>query len=159
MKKLVILVLMVGVCTPAFAQSRGDTVTITNPSGTALVADKPIVTLNMKTGQSDTVAFKNSTSATMHVDNTSWPDGTGDKDNGGHDVIVDSQEPYTFKCDEDEGNWTFTITQAGADPVNVTVTINCTPIPTVSEWGLIVLTLLLLTGGAVVLRRRRAAAA
>ena len=36
---------------------------------------------------------------------------------------------------------------------------NPPPIPTVSEWGLIVLTLLLLTGGAMVLRRRRAAAA
>ncbi len=38
----------------------------------------------------------------------------------------------------------------------------CTPtedVPTVSEWGLIVLTLLAMTGGTVILGRRRTAAA
>ena len=34
-----------------------------------------------------------------------------------------------------------------------------TPVPTVSQWGLIVLTLLLLTAGTIVMRRHRPAVA
>ncbi len=39
------------------------------------------------------------------------------------------------------------------------ITVNAAPIPTVSEWGLIIMTLLLLTAGTIVIARRRRPAA
>lgn len=72
-------------------------------------------------------------------------------------------------CNHDDGSCTST-TQAGcscekcewtklADCANVSCDPNFEPIPTVSEWGLAIMTLLLLTGAKIYFGRRQAASA
>lgn len=69
-------------------------------------------------------------------------------------VLAKDQPGVIQELDSDSGKWV-----EGGSTVRVPSTLTDICVPTVSEWGLIILTLLLLTAGTVVLGRRRIAAA
>ncbi len=83
----------------------------------------------------------------------------------GVDILGATSDTYTIDAvtPADAGDYVVVVTNdCGSQPINAaTLTVlplqECEPIPTVSEWGLIVMALLLLTGGTIILQRRREA--
>ena len=151
---LIFSVFMVGfVLTTANALDPDQTITITNGP----VADKPLLNLYIANGHSHTVTFLNHTGTSINVNNTSTPSGATDKDGAlGNDVTNNNFVNYVFTCPGDAGNWVFTITQAGHDPITVTISVICT-ISVLTNWGILILMLLIVGTGIWVMSRKRLA--
>jgi len=153
---LVFTILMAGQVLAQISFSPLDqTVTITNGP----VADKPVVNLTITNGKSEKVTFLNNSGVQITVNNTSTPPGQADKDGGaGNNVANNAFQDYTFSCPADAGAWVFTITQ-GTTPINVTVNVTCKKIPTLTQWGMIILIALIIITGVYLWMRRKPAAA
>jgi hypothetical protein len=129
--------------------------------GTA--ANSITLNLTMYDGQCENIKYANGAGGQITVRNTSSPVGHSAKP----DVVVATGQTSSLIplcCRADEGQWLFEVGDGPGGSTDAVVTVNVTceaPVPTLSEWALIVFTVLILSLMlvAIVRYRRRANAA
>jgi hypothetical protein len=127
-------------------------------SGDPVQFDAATVTFTLNDNASDSLRVDNDTGKDIRLINDITPIGLSSKTPGvGGDLIPKgTTRKYTFTCPTDAGHWQFQVKIDGRPSWEDQLDVNVVCIiPTLTEWGIIILVLLLLATGTVAIVRKR----
>jgi len=137
----------------------GQTIDITKVSGNLKANGQSPLTIDIYPpycpNTYDIDFFNNNTGITLRIRNTVWP-GTNQFPQQNGIANNTSSNKYSFCCSRDGGRWEFMVEEntTGNPAVQVIVIAHC-PIPSLSNWGIIILIALIIVTGVYLWMRRK----